>query len=82
MPLEDLKNKADLDECTDAISSSIICKARFVRNLNFENYADLIKKKSNIRELSAVSEFGRLSQDNHMVTDSSSYIANSHYKKS
>lgn len=46
MPLEDLKNKANLDEGTDAISSSIICKSQFVRNLNFENYADLIFKKS------------------------------------
>lgn len=46
MPLEDLKNKADLDEGTDAISSNILCKSQFVRNLNFENYADLIFKKS------------------------------------
>lgn len=42
MPLEDLKNQADLDEGRDAISSSVICKSQFARNLHFENYADLI----------------------------------------
>lgn len=38
------------------------------------------KKKSNVSESGAVSELGRLRQDNHMVTASPSYIANSRYK--
>lgn len=54
MPLEDLKNRPELDEGTDAISSSVICKARFVRNLKFENYADLVKKNKSQTSVSWV----------------------------
>lgn len=87
MSLEDLKNETYLDEGTDAISSGglqeeLQQKEQCVRNLHFENYVDLIKKKSNISGSGTIPELRRLRQDNHGVTDSLSYVVSSHFKES